>query len=132
VALDLDGGDGPGGRQLGAGVARGVGGEVGDDDGCGVVCQDNAVCAEEGGQQRGQGGPRAELEDGAAFDAEGGQRGAQGALDAALLRAEAEGAGFDELGQQEGGVPEVMAKELAVVVAYRVCQADVQGPGQIG
>lgn len=132
VALDLDGADGSGGRQLRTGVARGVGGEVGDDDWRGVVGQNDAGGAEEGGEQRGQGGPCAELQYGAALDVECGQRGPEGALDAALLRVQAEGAGFDELGQQERGVPEVMAKELAVVIAYRVCQADVQGLGQMG
>lgn len=132
MALNLDGGGGGGGRQLRAGVAGGVGGEVGDDDGRGVVGQDDAGGAEEGGEQRGQGGARAELQDGAAGDAEGGQRWAEGTRHAALLRAEAEGAGFDELGQQERGVPEVVAEELAVLVAYGVCQADVQGLGQMG
>lgn len=127
VAADLDGGDGARGRELGAGVARGVVGEVGDDGGRGVVGQEDAGGAEEGGQQGGQGGACAELDDGAVADAEGGQRGPEGALHAALLRAKAQGAGFHELGQQERGVPEVVAEETAVLVAGRVCQADVEG-----
>lgn len=48
------------------------------------------------------------------------------------VRAETEGAGLDQLGQEEGGVPQVVAEEAAVVVAVRGGQADVEGPGEVG
>lgn len=124
VALDLDGGGeagGGGGRELGAGVAHGVGAEVGDDGRGRVVGQDDAGGAEQGGQQGGQGGAGAQLQDREAGDVEGGEWRAVGARDAALVGAQAEGAGLDKLGQQQRGVPEVVAEEAAVVVAARVC-----------
>jgi hypothetical protein len=48
------------------------------------------------------------------------------------LRLQAQGAGLDQLGEQQGGVPQVVAEEPAVLVAVRGGQADVERPWEVG
>lgn len=127
MALGLDGGHhlpGAQGRHLGPHVPRDVGAQVGDDGRRRVVGDDGAAGAQEGREEGREGRARAELQGGEAGDVEVARRGAEGplllrALAAAGLQAQAQGVGLDELGQEEGRVPQVVAKEAAVLVAVR-------------
>lgn len=43
-----------------------------------------------------------------------------------------EGAGLEELGEEERGVPQIVAEELKFFVTAGVCEREVQLSGQVG
>lgn len=138
VALDLDpGNDGPRRREGRLGIGDDVLPERLHDDVRGIVGHDDVAGAEQRGHDGREGGAGTELDGGEAGDGKvaAGRdvhgdllRGRGGELTG---RAQAEGAGLDELSQQQRRVPEEVAEQAAVLVACWVCQGDVQRLGQM-
>lgn len=134
VAVYLDDvGDLAMGRQGWLQIARGIGTQIGNDSRGGIVGQHHSLGAEKAGQQGRERGAGAELDGGQACDIKDGQVGrAAGGCQGRrlwlwlLVLGVEDSAGLDEFGQQEGGIPQVVAKQLAHVLAFGVGQADLQ------